>query len=285
MSAESILEPYQSPKEEGAEQNEPGPRLGRVVVMCPGDGREPGPSVSEEFGSLVWSAVTTPWHPRILASLETLPRVEPLETPTDPRVGEVRIVVGPVDSLPESYRQQAKLVDAPLVAIAPDRGASVELVAKALESIGYGSAAHEPTPEQLQTAESFMALGIVQHWLRDLTTAMGKIDQLDSDQLSKELFAAARAWLDNDIGAAEGGLRAAYEILIQTRERFYSVDAYIVDMCLLDSTSPSGSLAPYLEGRSPFSILASGRASNPMPTESQRRSRNCAWRSTKAGRM
>ena len=105
-----------------------------------------------------------------------------------------------------------------------------------------------------------MALGIVQHWLRDLTTAMGKIDQLDSDQLSKELFAAARAWLDNDIGAAEGGLRAAYEILIQTRERFYSVDAYIVDMCLLDSTSPSGSLAPYLEGRSPFSILASGRA-------------------------
>ena len=134
MSAESILEPYQSPKEEGAEQNEPGPRLGRVVVMCPGDGREPGPSVSEEFGSLVWSAVTTPWHPRILASLETLPRVEPLETPTDPRVGEVRIVVGPVDSLPESYRQQAKLVDAPLVAIAPDRGASVELVAKASSS-------------------------------------------------------------------------------------------------------------------------------------------------------
>ena len=38
-------------------------------------------------------------------------------------------------------------------------------------------------------------------------------------------------------------LRAGFEILTQARERFYPVDAYVVDFCLLDPALPPGSLA------------------------------------------
>ena len=78
---------------------------------------------------------------------------------------------------------------------------------------------------------------------------MGHADGLDHESLAREVLAGADAWQSGDRPAATNRLRAAFELLTQARERFYPVDAYLVDLCLLDPSMPAGALAEPLEAR------------------------------------
>ena len=51
--------------------------------------------------------------------------------------------------------------------------------------------------------------------------------------------AGAHAWQAGDRPTAVNRLRAAFELLTQARERFYPVDAYLIDICLLDPAMPA----------------------------------------------
>ena len=62
------------------------------------------------------------------------------------------------------------------------------------------------------------------------------------------------------IREAQQGNRAAFEVLTQSRERFYPVDAYVVDLCLLDPALPKGSLDDALAARAPVTFLAPAKA-------------------------
>ena len=97
------------------------------------------------------------------------------------------------------------------------------------------------------TARDFLALGTVRWLLRELTVAMGHVDALDHDSLTRELLAGAHAWQIGDWASAVNRLRAGFEVLTQARERFYPVDAYLIDLCLLDPAMPAGVLADPLE--------------------------------------
>ncbi|MEJ7640036.1 MAG: hypothetical protein WKF75_19230 [Singulisphaera sp.] len=48
-------------------------------------------------------------------------------------------------------------------------------------------------------------------------------------------------------------------MLTQARERFYPVDAYLIDLCLIDPPPPPVPW-PMLAARSPVTLLASARA-------------------------
>ena len=93
------------------------------------------------------------------------------------------------------------------------------------------------------TARDFLAFGTVRWMLRDLTIAMGHSDTIDYESLTRELLAGAHQWRIDDWASAVNRLRAAFEILTQARERFYPVDAYLIDLCLIDPAMTEGVLA------------------------------------------
>ncbi|HZW30461.1 MAG TPA: glycosyl hydrolase family 38, partial [Isosphaeraceae bacterium] len=230
-----------------------------LIVLIPHDGREPPANVREELAQAVWCAVSAPWHPALLAQARELPRIEPVESPSPPGPREIRIVTaGAWDQLPSGYRTQAADAGAALLESGTDRDDLIQRLRAHLEQAGAtGRVGADP---MAPPAADFLALGLIRWMLRDLTLAMGHAESTDEESLGRELIAGAHAWQLGDGQAATNRLRAAFEILTQARERFYPVDAYLVDLCLLDPAMAGGVLADPLETPVPLTFLAPAQA-------------------------
>ncbi len=108
----------------------------------------------------------------------------------------------------------------------------------------------------IAVALDFMALGAT-HWLlRDLATAMGHEGAINHEAFAREVLAGADAWQGCDRSTAVNRLRAGFEVLTQARERFYPVDAYLVDLCLIDPVMSGGVLAGPLDTQVAISFVA-----------------------------
>lgn len=234
-------------------ENQPAGRW-RVAALVPADGREPASTQSDTEAESIWAAVTAGWHPAILAACADLPGIECVEYPDHPHPNEIRLIsCGAAGRLPSDYRVLMADRGAPLIEATRKRTAVVRQILDCLPDA--------PSPKEVDPiADGFLALGAAWWWLRDLTTAMGHPDCLDHDTLRREVLEGARAWRKDDVNAATNRLRAAFEMLTQARERFYPIDAYILDLCLLDPSAPPGSLADNLDARAPLTLLAPARA-------------------------
>ncbi|WZO99553.1 glycosyl hydrolase family 38 [Isosphaeraceae bacterium EP7] len=235
--------------------DEPTPANRRTfVILIPGDGREPAADLSERDARQAWVAASAPWHPALLSLAGWLPRHEEFDYPPAPSTGEIWLVpAGAADKLPSGYQSQAADLGVPIVAVGEDRLATV---AEILFLLG------EPRSKNLEdpTAADYLALGASRRWLRDLTSAMGHSDGLDLDNLWREVSAGARAWAAGDPAASVNRLRASFEMLTQARERFYPVDAYLLDICLLDPATRPESVEALLQSRAPLTLLATGKS-------------------------
>lgn len=230
-----------------------------LIAVVAHDGEEPPANLGEPEALAIWCAISALWHPAVLAQTNALPRIESILTPTPPNHREVRVVAGPLDRLPSGYRTQAEDVGAVLLEAGTDR---LDLVRRLCERLELTSPVQaqvqggEPDEGLTTAANDFLALGTARWMLRDLTIAMGHDDGLDAESLSREVLAGAQTWCQGDHPAATNRLRAAFELLTQARERFYPVDAYIVDICLVDPSTPPGALNESLKARAPVTFLA-----------------------------
>ncbi|MEO6810823.1 MAG: glycosyl hydrolase family 38 [Isosphaeraceae bacterium] len=231
------------------------PAVPTIVLssLIPYDGEEPPPALGDTDALAVWAVVSTPWHPALLARLADLPRIEPLDSPYTPGPDEVRIVpAGMISRLPSEYPAGADNVG--VIEGDVDR---LRLARRLLDRIDPGATLDEPLDPIVL---DFFALGTARWMLRNLTVAMGHPDNLDLSSLTRETLAGANAWRAGDHAAATNRLRAAFELLTQARERFYPVDAYVVDLCLLDPNTPPEGFASLFEARAPFTLLAPAKA-------------------------
>lgn len=229
----------------------------QIITMLPNDGQEPSSDCTDGDARAAWVAVSAPWHPALLAVSRGLPTLEDAAYASTPSADEARLVsAGARELLPSGHETQAADAGTVLVDGLFHREAQVVALRERL-----GAMAEPPDdPERKALALDFLALGTLKWWLRDLTIAMGHADCLDVVSLTREVLAGARAWAAGDWPTASNRLRAAFEIMTQARERFYPVDAYMIDVCLLDLNAPAGALLPSLEARAPVSFLAPGRA-------------------------
>jgi alpha-mannosidase len=230
-----------------------------LVALIPHDGQEPPSDLSDDLARSVWCAVSALWHPSLLARASQLPRIESVDSPSPPGPREIRVIPGGAwERLPSGYRTQAEDARATLLESGTDRA---ELVRQIQSRLGAASAPEIVENEGMtSSARDFLALGTVQWLVRELTVAMGHADGLDRDSLTRELLSGAHAWQLGDWPSAVNRLRAAFEVLTQARERFYPVDAYLLDMCLLDPAMPAGVLKEPLETPIPITFLAPARA-------------------------
>jgi alpha-mannosidase len=100
--------------------------------------------------------------------------------------------------------------------------------------------------------------------LQRLAEAMNHADCLDWSLLGREVLSGAVLLEDGDSAGARNRLRAAFECLTQARERFYPVDDYLLDLTLLDTSTPPGALASVLDARVPFTAIATGECIDAM---------------------
>jgi alpha-mannosidase len=249
-------EPTASDAPAGPEQTQGDSDRWSVVALIASSGVEPPSGVSDDEAQATWCAVSAAWHPAILAGSGALPRVEDVDGPSPPGRREVRLVAeGLLERLPSGYRTNADDAGALVVEAGRDRAATV------VELLGRLDLPPGPRDDDSEAvALDFLALGTAWWWLRDLTVGMGHPDVLDHDNLAREVLRGAAAWALGDANAARNRLRAAFELLTQARERFYPVDAYLIDLCLLDPSLPAGALADALSARAPFTVLAPAKA-------------------------
>jgi alpha-mannosidase len=239
---------------EGVPVTEPGVPF-RIISLIPNDGKEPPPSLTDREASAAWSAATAPWHPALLARADDLPRLEDLAFPADPQAGDCYLVAaGGLGSLPEDFRDRAEAAGVPIVEASEDREKTVRAI------LERSPAAASPFHPADRLARDFLALGAAHWWLRDLTNAMGHVDTLSRKNLQKEAIHGARAWTSGDSAGATNRLRASFELITEARERFYPLDGYVLDLCLLDPATPADALAPVLESHTPFTLIAPARA-------------------------
>ena len=227
----------------------------RLIAMIEHDSHEPPAGFPERRAEAAWAAVSSLWHPALLSRVTTLPTIEGVEFPPVPEHSDVRLIAeGAGARLPLDYRQMGLNAGAAVIEGGIDRAAMARSVLEVLE----------PVVDLGDTADAmiqdFFALGTAKWWLRDLTIGMGHADCLDLDGLTRETLQAAKDWRSGDRTGAANRLRAAFEILTQAREKFYPVDAYLMDVLLLDVGSPAGSLTEALEARTPFTVMATASA-------------------------
>jgi alpha-mannosidase len=260
LTPELISEEGRVPAEEVVhEQAEPAPPGWALIALIPNDGYEPSARLGDQLASEVWCAASALWHPSILARASELPRFEAIEHPSTPGPREVRVVPASArEQLPSGYRTQAEDARSLLIEAGPDRD---DLIRRIRARLAAEDSTEVIEDEGMTTAAGgFLALGTVRWMLRDLTTAMGHSEYLELENLTRELLAGAHQWRIGDWSSAVNRLRAAFEVLTQGRERFYPVDAYLIDLCLLDPTMPGDVLAAPLENPIPISFLATAQA-------------------------
>jgi len=241
------------------EQPEPAREEWVLIALVPYDGREPPQAVSDELAQAVWCAVSAVWHPSLLSHAAALPRIEPVESPSAPGAREVRVIAsGTWDQLPSGYRTQAEDAGVALLESGTDRA---DLIRRIQQRLGADGVTETVEDEGMTTSASdFLAFGTMRWLLRDLTTAMGHADALDHECLTRELLAGAYAWRIGDWASAVNRLRAAFEVLTQARERFYPVDAYVIDLCLIDPAMSGGVIGDPLEKPVPISFIMPAQA-------------------------
>ena len=241
------------------DQTESAPAGWTLIALIPFDGREPPASISDDLAQAVWCAVTSLWHPALLSAAAELPRIEGIEFPSPPGAREIRVIAGGLwDQLPSGYRTQAEDARSFLLDSGTDRAL---LIAQIRALMGADDADLQLESEGMaSSAAEFLTFGTVRWMLRDLTIAMGHSDSIDYESLTRELLAGAHQWKIDDWSSAVNRLRAAFENLTQARERYYPVDAYLLDLCLIDPGMKEEVLAAALARPIAISFLMPAQA-------------------------
>ena len=205
----------------------------KLVALIPYDAKEPPANLDDKLAQASWCAASALWHPSLLARAAELPILEPIETPSAPAPKEVRVVAaGALDRLPSGYRTQVEDAGAILLESGTDRAALIAQIQEHLGAVGTPETSDDSG--MIDLAHDFLALGAARWLLRDLASAMGHEGAINLQALTREILAGADAWQACDRTTAVNRLRAGFEVLTQARERFYPVDAYLIDLCLLD---------------------------------------------------
>lgn len=203
-----------------------------------------------------WSAL---WHPALLASAERLPTWYRADGPPD-EVAE-RLFVVPAPSEP--------LLVAGWTSRAHDAGACVVRKTQARAEIVAAALAKLPDapPVDADLAADFLALGLCFLLVELLTRQMRYMSNIDEIHLRNLAIAAATAACEGRADEAREKLRNCFEVLAEARERFYPVEAYLIDLVLTAPTTLGSLLRGELDDPVPKNLLISGALAERLAAE------------------
>ena len=189
------------------------------------------------------------WHPSLLAAANVLPRWHRADDP--PQVVTNRLIMLPEkcrDLVPVGWVDRARAEGAVVITGVSDRQQMLNAALAPLET----------KPVDPDLAADFLALGFCYLQIELLTRHMRQFSNLDEVHLRREATAAAVAALNDDADTARTRLRTCFESLTEARERFYPVDCYLIDLCLLIPRLADDHLIATLQQAKPVSVMLQG---------------------------
>jgi alpha-mannosidase len=225
-----------------------------VVVLFPGHGLEDFPTdLPDEKAAGLLNAFAVAWHPALLAAVKSLPSEHRADVPPAITAGRLIVVPPACDELvPAGWIEQARADGATVITGVTDRD---ELIRVLLQSPGLSIPA-DAVPLDADVVADFVALGTCRLLLELLTRRMHHFGTTDDTHLRREVISAAEAAVAGDLDAAKAGLRSSFEVLTETRERFYPVECYLLDLCLLIPRLADAHLTATLADPKPVNVLA-----------------------------
>ena len=220
-----------------------------LTVLIPSHSLEDFPTeLGEKPAEGLLNAFAILWHPVLLATANALPRWQRADEVHDVRPN--RLVVLPTtctDSVPHGWVERARREGSAVVSGLTERR---EMLAAALEPLGEAPAV-DPDLEA-----DFLAFGACYLQTELLTRHMRNFSRIDEVHLQREAVAAAKAAVQADRVAAETHLRYCFEMLLEARERFYPVNCYLIDLCLIIPRLADEHLSRLLAQPTPCNLLA-----------------------------
>ena len=222
-----------------------------AVILIPSHSLEDFPTeLDERQATGLLNGFATAWHPAILEATQAIPRWSRADEPPED-VAEQLIVVPEAsqDMLPHGWPDLARDRGAHVIQGIADRGPMIEAILDGLD------APPEVAPELVA---DFCALGFCYLQMELLTRQMHHFSSLDEVQLQREAVLAAEAAIAQDAEAARNHLKACFESLLECRERFYPVDCYLLDLCLLVPRLADEHLESLLDSDAACNVLLLG---------------------------
>ncbi|HYW77943.1 MAG TPA: hypothetical protein VE890_00130, partial [Thermoguttaceae bacterium] len=204
-----------------------------------------------------WSAL---WHPTLLDEAQAVPTWESAENP--PQATEKCLFTIPDCSgelLPVDWVDNAKTLGAAVLPPIQDRRAMVDA---ALKTTDAGQ--HNVDPDLVA---DFHALGYGYLVVELLTRQLRYMSNLDEASFKSSVLLAAKEAVTGDIEAAKTQLQSAFDLLHESREYFYPVEAHLLDLTLVAPTTLGGSVRSELAGQFPSNLLVTAEVIQRMAQE------------------
>jgi len=231
-----------------------------LLILLPCHSLEDFPTYHEgdDADSLLasWTAL---WHPALLAAAGCKPSWWRVDSPGAELAN--RLLVVPTVShsqLPTGFAQRAR-----------DEGAC--LVRKPLKREDVLTPAFAqwdggPPEVDAEIAADFQALGYGYLQVQLLTRQMRYSSNLDEVHFQNQVVAGAQAAMAGDLALAREKLTACFDMLSEERNHYYPVDAFVLDLNLIASSTLGASLREELARPSPKNLLLSGSLLREMAT-------------------
>jgi alpha-mannosidase len=222
-----------------------------LTVLVPCHSLEDFPTdLGEEAAAGLLNAFAVLWHPQLLANAGVMPKWQRADEAPDSVPNRLVIVPKPSEDLiPASWLEKARESGSKVIVGVSDRQKLIDAVLVALEA----SDGHAPAPD---VVADFMALGTVYLMTELLTRHMRNFSHLDEIHMAKEAVAGARSAVAHDGTATDRYLRRCFEMLLECRERFYPVDCFLIDLCLLNTKLADEPLRNLLQESAAVNLLA-----------------------------
>jgi alpha-mannosidase len=222
-----------------------------LVILLPCHSLEDFPTHHEgEEAQGLLACWTTLWHPALIASAGKAPTWARVDDPPQEVAGQLIAVPGiSRERLPTGYAQRVKEGGGVLLRNMHKRE---ELVAAALGPLGGSTLAGDIVGD-------FYALGYAFLMVQLLTRQMRYSSSLDDVYFKSQAVVAAQAIAAGDEAACRERLSACFSLLAEERDRYYPVDAYLLDLTILAETTLGVALREQLQSGNVSNLLLDGQ--------------------------
>ncbi len=221
----------------------------KAAVILPGYGLDNLPyDIDDQQAEGLLNAFAAVWHPHLIASLQSAPSWHSCDEFADGDPSTLFVIPPISEEYLHGHWLQTGEETAGVIREITDRD---ELVTAVLAEAGV-------VPDNdldRELVADCMALGIAHVLMEVLTQQMHYFTNIDEEILGQHAVAAAHAIVAGGTEEAREKLTVAYEVLVEARERFYPVDCYILDLCLLNAEQANTNLGNALGGTTPTNLL------------------------------
>lgn len=225
-------------------------RYDDLITLIPSHSLEDLPAdLGEEESASLLNSFVAPWHPVLLANAKVLPRWHRADDPPDG--SQQRLIFVPTHCegwIPSGWADR----------VAGEGCVIIRQLALRPQILAAALAPLDPVPSvDPELIADFLALGFCHLQIELLTRKMRNFSNLDEVHLRREAVTAAEAAVAGDTETARTRLRECFQVLTEARERFYPVDCYLIDLCLVIPRLAGEPLRRLLDQHKPISLLFS----------------------------